>query len=369
MQKNRFPVILGGALLLYAAYLSQQPPADKPADSAAKPALPRKPIDKPKPRTPPCPNCPMLQEAGGQSAQSGETGEEWAVATIPTEDAPACADHKPQLGGVVSPDGSTRSVIWQDNIDWPKNIASRGLGCCGFRSLDYCARMQGVPEFIDWPEHLRSDGIAGGAYPQKVEQLIHKYGPQVQYWQDTSKSHALLEACVRSQRGCAVDYNGHDPHYVGRIAHCVTLIAFSLENDWAAIIDNNYPELDQIVWMSVAEFDKRWGGWAYGLLAMTPGYIDESSNSGESWEFFAGKDGTINYGLSKQGPFGNYCRMNGEDSTTEDIITAIGPEMMPIPIKVDHKFEPFKLDFTPLTIALAGGAVLLFQVLTQKESN
>lgn len=369
MQRKQLFALVGGALLLYAAYANQQTPdtnkADSPSTPKVKPAKPKKPA---KPDNP-CPNCPMKQEAGGQSARSANSGDEWAVATIPTEADPACGGGKPELGGVVSPDGTVRSVIWAESIDWPKNIASRGLGCCGFRSLDYCARMQGVEEFVDWPEHLRSDGIAGGAYPQKVEQLIHKYGPQVQYWQDTSKSHALLEACAKSQRGCAVDYNGHDPHYAGRIAHCVTLVAFSSEKDWVAILDNNYPELDQIVWMSVAEFDKRWGGWAYGLLQITPGYLDCSTDSGEEWEFFASKDGSVNYGLSRQGPFGDFCRMNGEDATTAEIIEAIGPEMAPIKIDVDHKMQPFKLDFTPLTIALAGGAVLLFSVLSQKESN
>lgn len=303
-----------------------------------KPAQPKRPDN-------PCPNCPHRLEAVGQTAQSG----------------------KPQLGGITSPDGTVRSVIWEESISWPKNIASKGLGCCGFRSLDYCARMQGVPEFVDWPEKLRQDGIAGGAYPQKVEQLIHKYGPQVQYWQDTSKSHALLEACIKSQRACAVDYNGHDPHYGGHIAHCVTCVAFSQENDWVAILDNNYPSLDEIVWMSVKEFDQRWGGWAYGLLQITPGYI-KGSCSKEEWEFFPGKDGVTNYGLeSKQGPFGDFCRLNGEDATTEEIIACIGPEMAPIKVDVDHKMEPIRLDFSPIQIALAGGAVLAVYSLSRKD--
>jgi len=233
--------------------------------------------------------------------------------------------------------------------------------------VDYLARLQGVPELVDWPEHMREDGIAGGAYPKKVEKLLERYAPGVTHWQDCSRSHALLAASVASERGCAVDYNGHDPHYAGGIAHCVTLIAFSEESDWVAIIDNNYPELDQIVWMSVAEFDKRWGGWCYGLLAQTPGGCVGLHGS-EEWEFFAGKDGIVNYGLTKQGNnFPPYCILNGEDATPEAILEAIGPAMMPIPaipVNVDHKVDLSDLK----TLAMyAGIGLLVYYVLSQQK--
>lgn len=345
MQRSKLPLLIGGALLLYALYASQQPPPTVTPDATPAPKVqPKKPAA-PKPPSRPCPSCPQILEAAGQAAQSG----------------------RPELGGVVSPDGLTHSVLWMDSIDWPHNIASRGLGCCGFRSLEYCARLQGVDALIDWPEQMRKDGIAGGAYPQKVDSLLERYAQGISYWQDCSKSHALLSASVQSQRGVAVDYCGHDPHYPGRIAHCVTLVAFDETNDWVAILDNNYPALDQIVWMSVKEFDQRWGGWAYGLLASTPGYCCRPGST-ESWEFFADKDGVVNYGLElKQGPFPPYCRLDGQDSTPESILDRIGPAMAPIKVDVDHKVDMPHLDLTPLTIALAGGAVLLFSALAQKK--
>jgi hypothetical protein len=345
MQRSKWPLALGGALLLYALYTSQiNQPVAAPSSQPA-PKIAPKPPAKPKKPDKPCPNCPMTVEATGQAAQ-----------------------HKPELGGLVSPDGSTHVVLsLPDEIDWPKNIASRGLGCCGFRSLDYCARMQGVDALVDWPEQIRSAGTAGGAYPEKVDRLLHQFAPDAAYWQDTSHSHTLLEACMRSQRACAVDYNGHDPHYSGRIAHCVTLVAFSEENDWVAILDNNFPSIDQIVWMSISEFDQRWGGWAYGLLQVTPGKV-YTQFAHESWEFFPGKDGIVNYGLDiRQGPFGSYCRLNGEDASTDDIISAIGPAMAPIKVDVDHRMEPIKLDFSALQLALAGGAVLAVYAMTRKE--
>lgn len=346
MQRSKWPLLIGGALLLYALYASQQsPPNTAPDTTPAPKVVPKKPTP-PKSPSRPCPSCPQIMEAVGQTAQSGE----------------------PELGSVVSPDGLTHSVLWMDAIEWPHNIASRGLGCCGFRALEYCARLQGVDALIDWPEQMRHDGIAGGAYPQKVDSILARYAKDVSYWQDCSKSHALLAASIQSQRGVAIDYCGHDPHYGGRIAHCVTLVAFDEASDWAAILDNNYPALDQIVWMSVAEFDQRWGGWAYGLLASTPGYCNKKGST-EQWEFFAGTDGVTNYGLEiKQAPFPPYCRLDGADSTPESILDRIGPAMMPIKVDVDHRLEPFKLDFTPLTIALAGGAILLFgQLSRQKE--
>lgn len=345
MQRSKLPLAIGGALLLYALYASQlsqspSPPATQPAPKVQPkaPAKPKRPDN-------PCPNCPHHV----------------------AEQRPAPRGHAPQLGGITSPDGTVSTIPIPDPLSWPKNIVSRGLGCCGFRSVDYLARLQNVPELVNWPESMRDDGIAGGAYPQKVEQLFERFAPGVEHWQDTSKSHALLTASIRSQRGVAVDYSGHDPHYSGGIAHCVTLVAFDQDADWVAILDNNYPELDQIVWMSVADFDKRWGGWSYGLLQQTPGYCAGLCGS-ESWEFFAGKDGTINYGLDrKAGNFGDYVMLNGERSSTDEIIAAIGPAMMPIPaipVNVDHKVDLSDLK----TLALfAGGGLLVFHLLTQQQ--
>lgn len=346
MQRSKWPLALGGALLLYALYNSQitQPNA---APSPAQPA-PVRPAPKPKPRKPdnPCPNCPhkVMEQKSAPSSKA------------------------PQLGGIVSPDGTSRTIVLPDVINWPKNIASRGLGCCGFRAVDYLARLQNVPALVDWPEQLRQDGVAGGAYPQKVETLIERYAPDTPHWQDTTKSHAVLAASIASERGVAVDYSGHDPHYNGSIAHCVTCIAFDAENDWVAIIDNNYPSLDEIVWMSIAEFDKRWGGWAYGLLAQTPGYCVGQCGA-EAWDFYEGANGVTNYGLTrKDGNFGRYIILNGEESTTEAILESIGPAMMPVPhlpIDVDHKID--LSDLKSLAV-FVGGGLLIYYLMTQEKS-
>lgn len=346
MQRSKWPVALGGALLLYALYQSQI--SQNPSSPTVQPAprTPAKPAPKPRQPEPRCPHCPLTPAAGGRTAR-----------------------HAPELGGLTSPDGASACILSMPTSEnWPKNISSCGFGCCGYRALAYCARMQGVSPLVDWPEKLRADGVPGGAYPEKVDELLRKYAPSAGYFQDTSKSHAIIAACVASQRGCAVDYSGNDPHYSGRIAHCVTVLAFDQENDWVAILDNNYPDIDNIVWMSVVEFDKRWSGWVYGLLAQTPGEV-RGHNGGESWDFFPGKDGVTNYGFGGlKKTVAGYCRLNGENATVAAILDALGPAMAPIRVDVDHRVEPLKLDFSPLQLALAGGAVLALWSLTRKEN-
>lgn len=175
------------------------------------------------------------------------------------------------MGGLSSPDGKTQSVLYGYDGSWPKNIASGGLGCCVFRALSYAARLQAVPALTGLPEKMVRDRVPGGGYPDKVDQLIARYGDGAHYFQDTDKDFDILELLIRSQRLPCVDYNGHDPHYRQAIAHCVNVCAYDKANDWVAILDNNYPGNDQIVWMGREQFARRWGGWLYGLLAATPG--------------------------------------------------------------------------------------------------
>ena len=161
------------------------------------------------------------------------------------------------------------------HIEWPHNIASGGLGCCGFAVLDYAARWQGVEELVGLPQKMLKDRVPGGAYPSKVAKLVARYAPAADWFQSEEKGDDLLEALCRSKRMACVDYSGRDPHYSGSIAHCVNLIYFDRANDWVAVLDNNYPSETEVIWMGVSEFKKRWGGWAYALLAAVPGHAEE----------------------------------------------------------------------------------------------
>lgn len=184
------------------------------------------------------------------------------------------APGKPVEGGRIAPDGVTQLQVDLPRSCRKKNIASKGLGCCVFRSADYAGHWQQEPELYDLPEKMVQHGIAGGGYPEKVDKIFKELAPHVQYVQDTSGDADILEAILASGRMACVTYNGHDCHYSGSIAHMVNLVHFDRKTGWACVSDNNFIEEDQFVWMSCDEFLKRWkgqgGGWVYCLLAPPP---------------------------------------------------------------------------------------------------
>lgn len=178
-------------------------------------------------------------------------------------------------GGRTAPDGQTELVVDLPASERKKNIASKGLGCCVFRSIEYAARWQNVPELYDLPEQMVKAGIEGGGYPEKVTKILKKFGPNVQYVQDTSGDAAVLEAILKSGRMPCVTYNGHDCHYSSSIAHMVCLPYFDRSAGLACVSDNNFIREDQFVWMSCDEFLQRWkggggSGWVVALLETPP---------------------------------------------------------------------------------------------------
>lgn len=186
------------------------------------------------------------------------------------------SDRRPVEGGHVSPDGQVEVVCDLPASQRKKNIASKGLGCCVFRSLDYAARWQQVPQLYDLPEQMVQAGIPGGGHPQKVDDVMKRFAPHAAYLNDTSGDPAILEAIVVTGRMPCVTYNGHDCHYGMNksIAHMVCLPYFDRRSGWACISDNNFPADNAFVWMSTDEFLKRWKGggdaWVCALLAPPP---------------------------------------------------------------------------------------------------
>lgn len=191
----------------------------------------------------------------------------------------ATAGHKPVVGGLTSPDGKTTINIPIGELTLKKNISSGGLGCCGSRSLEYSARNVGVTALYDLPEKMRKTGISGGDNMETIARKMRKFAPEIGYIQDVHSTLSVLSAIVATQRIACVGYDGHDPHYSGHIMHCVCVVAADLENDWIAVLDNNFPSTDQIVWMGKREFRDRWKGcldcWLYTLLAVRPGALPQ----------------------------------------------------------------------------------------------
>lgn len=246
------------------------------------------------------------------------------------------ASHAPILGGLTSPDGVTQALPLPVDMAWPKNVDSRGMGCCAFRALGYAARWQNVAALIDMPEKMIKDEIPGGGWPEKVDKLLRRYDPAATYWNDSSGNLNILAAALASKRMPCIAYNGHDPHYHGGVAHCVNVIAFDQPSGWVAILDNNYPKLDQIVWMGTEEFCQRWQGWSYGLLAQTPGSLPATATADTDAPASAAVAGAV-FGLVRTRPLRlEAVVMNGSPSSTDAIIAAMGGEFVP-KVEVDHK--------------------------------
>lgn len=347
MKRNPFLAVALVALAVVGAHLyyQRQPqPQPPPPTTAKKPPPPSKPTPLPKR----WPNCRALLP--DSVTYQGE--------------------RSPQLGGLVSPDGKVQAIALPATISWPRNIAAKGLGCCGMRALDYAARWQNVPALVELPERIRDGGQPGGCWPERVDALMAQYGKGVGYWNDTSGSLELIEAAVKSQRMACIDYGGFDPHYKEPIAHCVNVVACDLDLGWVAILDNNFPSTDQIVWMGVGEFRRRWHGWCYGLLAMTPGHIvQETKADGESQS--VDLTGAVSFGLLRPTPLSRGLSvLDGLPSTVEDIILAIGPEMVPKErphIEVDHTVDIRGFVDQMAPFALLVVAVYLVNVLTRRD--
>jgi hypothetical protein len=112
----------------------------------------------------------------------------------------------------------------------------------------------------------------GGGWPEKVDLMIAKYGKGSEYIQHTTGDLSFIKAAFNTGRPVCITYGGYDMHYKGYVAHMVLMA--HIDDEWAAITDNNFPGEDELVWMSVSELEKRWkaggGGWAIVLLNPPP---------------------------------------------------------------------------------------------------
>ena len=164
------------------------------------------------------------------------------------------------------------------------NIASRGLGCCVFRSIDHSAHYQNVPVLHGMPEWMVQAGIEGGGYPSKVDKLIPQIAkargePVPEYIQHEGGDLEFLYAVIKSGRMPCVTYCGRDMHYgMGKsVAHMVNLVHLDPPEKsprMACVLDNNFIGENEQVWMTAAEFLQRWkgnsGGWAIMLKSPRP---------------------------------------------------------------------------------------------------
>ena len=252
-------LLCGLALVLHMAGVKLPGSAQAPAPVViAPPATP----DKQKPRR------PRLESGGTRERDEGERFAPRSMGPLtPAADLAGLA-----TGGSIGPDGKTEVTC-----DLPSDLlfhntgGKDGAGLCVFASLTYAAIYQNEQKLVGLFEAMKKE--RGGGYPQKVDAMIAKYGPGARYVQYEGSDPAILKAALASGRMPCVTYNGHDPHYRGSIAHMVDLVCYDEQANLAAIRDNNFTGPSDLVWMTCAEFLKRWkgdGGWAVVLLSPPP---------------------------------------------------------------------------------------------------
>lgn len=179
-------------------------------------------------------------------------------------------------GGPIGPNGEIVTTDIPCELR-AKNVGGKdGSGLCVFTSIMHSARFQNEKGLFNLQSDMRAE--MGGGWPQKVTQMLKKYGgPGIEdrFFQYEGTDLSVLEKALATGRCPGVTYNGRDCHYGGTIAHMVNLIYLdSKGTKSAAILDNNFVGENQIVWMSSDEFAARWtggrNGWAVILCAPRP---------------------------------------------------------------------------------------------------
>jgi hypothetical protein len=178
-----------------------------------------------------------------------------------------------QEGGPVGPGGVEVTTDLPVELRH-KNIAGTdGAGCCPFASVQHSARWQNEKKLWNFLEDVGRHN-KGGGWPEKMTAMIKKYGSGAQFVQYEGRDPSILSLALKTGRMPAITYCGRDCHYSGNIAHMVSLIYLSKEKNLACILDNNYIQACQLVWMSYDELISRWlgngGGWAVILLNPRP---------------------------------------------------------------------------------------------------
>jgi hypothetical protein len=184
------------------------------------------------------------------------------------------------VGGPTSPDGVELLCDLPSEFH-RKNTASHGLGLCVFTSIHHAAMWQDVPQLQEFPKWVIDSNIPGGAYPQKIADLIPKIcksrGMTEPDWiQVESNDLEVLQLACKTGRMPSVTYCSSPTkrYNGGTISHMVSLVHACPK--WFVVLDNNYvtPAGKAFEWMSPEEFLRTYScgraGWAVILLSAPP---------------------------------------------------------------------------------------------------
>lgn len=250
MNAKSLLLLLALGVVLYFVFLSNHTPVNPKAPSFPN-SNPSKPAPSPSPKCPPNRPCPIPKD----NSSTDITGA--------------------FIGGNVHSDGTEIACDIPEELH-RKNIASRGLGCCVFRSIDHAANWQNVPCLDRFPEWMVKKGIEGGGYPSKVDNLIPKIAadrgmPIPEYIQVQGLDlQVLKKACETGRMPCVTYSISPTGRYGGqRIAHMVNLV--HADDKHFVVLDNNYIGSNAYEWMSPQEFERTYApGWAVILLSHSP---------------------------------------------------------------------------------------------------
>ena len=193
------------------------------------------------------------------------------------------ADYEEWYGDSATVGGPSKDGV-EIQIDLPASqhvrnfgAPANGLGLCVFASMTMDAHWHNVRELSDlmyWDENGKphSKIRRGGGWPDKVDQVIKQYAPDLKYVQYQGTDLAILDKALSEGRPACVTYGFGERYRPLRTIHHMVLLVH-LDSTTAVILDNNFPGTYE--WMSREEFKRRWvhpggQGWAYVMLAPPP---------------------------------------------------------------------------------------------------
>lgn len=165
--------------------------------------------------------------------------------------------------GLTAPDGTRPAIELPESLR-KKNIPSGGAGCCVFRSIEYAAHWQNLPQFDGFPEWMVAKGIRGGGWPSKVDELIPKICadrglPVPDYIQIEGRDLDLIRLAVKTGRMPCVTYGGN---------HMLSVV--HADDKWFGLLDNN--RIDTYEWRTEAEMLRSYIGPPHPLIPNPQGW-------------------------------------------------------------------------------------------------
>ncbi len=180
-----------------------------------------------------------------------------------------------QIGGTKSPAGADMQMQLPTSHHIRNRGGSDGAGLCVFASLHHTGDWQSEPVFFGLFEYMFR--YPGGGYPSKVDAVIERYAKErglakPKYIQIEDSNLEVLKLACRNgyMPGVTYSYSPTGRYGGSKIAHMVTLV--HADDEWFAILDNNYP--GSYEWMTPKEFAGTYAyggqGWSVILLEKSP---------------------------------------------------------------------------------------------------